>query len=141
LSAYVPDGKVPAVGESFVQKDTARLIRRLCDEGPGSFYHGEIPRTIARHLQQHGGILNEEDFARYQARIVEPTCICYRGHELYTPPPPSGGITTFQIMRTLELFDIPSMSPCGGEFFHTLADAIKLCWLDRTRFLGDPDFV
>jgi gamma-glutamyltranspeptidase/glutathione hydrolase len=140
-AAYAPHGELPPLGQRWVQKDLANVIRKLRDEGPGALYRGEIPKKIVEHIRAHGGILSEEDFASYRPRVVEPTCVCYRGHELYTPPPPSGGITTFQIIKTLEPFDIAKMDPRGGEFFHTLAEAIKLSWQDRNHFLGDPDFV
>jgi gamma-glutamyltranspeptidase/glutathione hydrolase len=93
------------------------------------------------HVRSRGGILSEADFAEYQPQIVEPLRVNYRGYELFTSPPPAGGITTFQILRTLEQFDIKAMDPSGGEYFHTLAESIKLCWRDRARSLGDPDYV
>jgi gamma-glutamyltranspeptidase/glutathione hydrolase len=137
--ALFPDGRVPLVGGTWVQTDLARLLRRLSAEGPAAFYHGEIPRTIVRQVQDRGGILTVEDFKRYQPTIVEPLAIDYRGHRILTPPPPSGGLTTLQILRVLEQFDLSKLSPCGTDFFHLTAEAAKLCWRDRSEFLGDPD--
>src|SRR6476619_5936349 len=55
------------------------------------------------------------------------------------PPPPGGGITTLQILKVLEHFDPRNLEPYSAEYFHLLAQAIQLCWADRTKFLGDPD--
>src|SRR5204862_6391033 len=133
------NGVVPKVGERWVQRDLAKLFRRLGEEGPSAFYRGEIPRQITRQIHENGGILNEEDFSQYRPRSVEPLTISYRGHALFTPPPPSGGISTFQILKVLEQFDLAAMGRWSGEYFHTLVEATKLAWRDRNEFLGDPD--
>ena len=132
---------IPQLGEPWVQKDLARLLRRLGDEGPRAFYHGEIARRIVKQVREHGGILTDEDFARYEPQIVEPLRIDYRGHELFTPPPPSGGVTMLQILKTIEQFDVAAMEPWGAAYLHLVGEAAKWCWADRHRSLGDPDFV
>ena len=141
FKAHFPSGAMPKVGEKWVQPDLAQFIRKICDDGPASFYHGEIPRQIVRQVHDHGGILSEEDFAQYKPKFVEPLTIKYRGHDLYTPPPPSGGITSIQILAALEHFDLKSMDPGGAKYFHTVAEVTKFCWQERDQFLGDPDFV
>jgi gamma-glutamyltranspeptidase/glutathione hydrolase len=141
FKAYFPSGVMPKAGEKWIQPDLARFIRKLCDDGPTSFYHGEIPRQIVRQVHDHGGILSEEDFEKYKPTRVEPLTVKYRGHHLYTPPPPSGGITSLQILKALEHFDVKSMDPAGAKYFHTLAEVTKSCWQERDEFLGDPDFV
>jgi gamma-glutamyltranspeptidase/glutathione hydrolase len=117
----------------------AGLLRRLAADGPGAFYHGDIPRAIVRQVRDHGGILAEEDFAAYRPTLVEPLAIGYRGHRVLTPPPPSGGLTSLQILRTLEQFDLSGLPPWGAEYFHLVAEAAKLAWRDRAASLGDPD--
>jgi gamma-glutamyltranspeptidase / glutathione hydrolase len=141
MKALFPTGKIPEAGEMFVQKDLARLIRRIQQEGPDALYRGEVPREICRQLQSRGGILCEEDFAGYQPRIEQPLSIEYRAHRLFTPPPPSGGITTFAILKTLEQFDLRAMEPWSADYFHLFAEATKLCWRERKAVVGDPAFV
>lgn len=139
LGALFPSGAVPEVGMVWVQRDMARLLRRLADEAPRAFYQGDIPRSIVRQVQNNGGILAEEDFTRYKPRIVEPLGIDYRGYRVLTPPPPSGGLTSLQILKTLEQFELSKMQPWGSEYFHLFAEAAKLSWQDRIKYLGDPD--
>ena len=141
LRAQFPSGAAPAVGEPFVQPDLARLMQRLADDGPESFYRGDIPRAIVKQVRDHGGILSEEDFARYQPTLSEPVSINYRGHDLFTAPPPSGGITSLGILKTLEQFEIAGLDPCGAPYFHLFVEAAKRCWSERHQHLGDPDFV
>jgi gamma-glutamyltranspeptidase / glutathione hydrolase len=140
VQAMLPDGRVPAVGERWVQKDLGRLIRQL-DDDPSAFYHGDIPRAIVRQVRENGGILAEEDFARFAAQVVEPVHIRYRGHDLYTPPLPSGGLTTLSILKTLEQFDLSHYEPWSAPFFDLYVEAAKIGWEERRQYFGDPDFV
>jgi gamma-glutamyltranspeptidase/glutathione hydrolase len=137
--ALFPDGNVPDVGTIWRQPDIAKLLRRLADQGPNAFYHGEIPQTIVKQVRAGGGILAEDDFERYQAAVVEPLAIDYRGYRVLTPPPPSGGLTTLQILKVLEQFELSAVEPWGAEYFHLFAEAAKQCWSDRVQYFGDPD--
>ncbi|HEX2477066.1 MAG TPA: gamma-glutamyltransferase [Lacipirellulaceae bacterium] len=138
--AHFPNG-VPSEGATWVQTDLARLIRRLGDEGLASFYKGDIAATIARQVQQGGGTLAEEDFHDFRASFVEPLHIAYRGHELYTPPLPSGGLTSLSILKTLEQFDVAQLAPWGAEYVELFAGAANLGWGERYQYFGDPEFV
>jgi gamma-glutamyltranspeptidase/glutathione hydrolase len=106
-----------------------------------SFYRGEIPRTIVKQVAAGGGILTEEDFARYEPRVVEPLHVSYKGFEIFTPPPPSGGVTMLSILKTLEGFDLGKRQRWGAPYLELYAEAAKLCWEERHKTLGDPDFV
>jgi gamma-glutamyltranspeptidase/glutathione hydrolase len=138
--AFFQNG-IPEVGKPWVQKDLAAMLRRLGDEGPEAFYRGEIPRRIVKQVHDHGGILTEADFESYKPRVVEPLRVNYRGHDLFTPPPPSGGVTMLQILKTLELFDLRALERWGAPYLHLVAEASKICFAERHRVLGDPDFV
>src|SRR5207249_2225552 len=88
------------------------------------------------------GILSEEDFHSYRPQLVEPAKAACGGYELYTPPPPSGGVTSLAIIQTVEqILATSRMEPWSGRYFHILAEASKLCWRERRQFLADPDFV
>jgi gamma-glutamyltranspeptidase / glutathione hydrolase len=138
--AIFPGGIPPAVGANWVQGDLARLLRQLATDGPRAFYHGDIARIIVEQVRKRGGILTAEDFETYRPTIIEPLSIEYRGHCVLTPPPPSGGLTTLQILKVLEQFDVSALEPWGAEYFHLAAEASKLCWQDRSVYLGDPEW-
>ncbi len=140
VAAYLPNG-IPPVGTVWVQKDLANVIKAIGEKGPDAFYKGDLAKKIVKHFKEHGGILSEEDFSRYQAREVEPLKINYRGYDIYSPPVPSGGITSLSILKTLEKFDLSEIEPFGPEYYNLLAQSSKLVWEERFRLLGDPDFV
>src|SRR5438552_4400376 len=141
IRAHFRDGKIPPVGQPWIQKDLGAMIRRLGDEGPEAFYRGEVAKRIVQQIHDHGGILTEEDFSSYRPTIVEPLRADYRGHDLLTPPPPSGGVTMLQLLKTIEQFDLTTMQLWSAPYMHLVAEASNLVWADRHRSLGDPDFV
>src|SRR5688572_23948431 len=99
--AHFGDGKLPKVGQRWMQKDLAALMRKLAADGPESFYQGEIAKHIVHQVRANGGILSLEDLKTYQCKTVEPIQVDYRGHTVLTPSPPSGGIVMLQILQTL----------------------------------------
>jgi gamma-glutamyltranspeptidase/glutathione hydrolase len=142
LGSYFPAGAATTIGDRWRQPDLARLLEQLAEDGPGIFYEGEIARRIVWFLRDRDGLLTEEDFHSYRPQFVEPIQSSFRGYDLLTPPPPSGGITSLGIVQTVEkLLSATRIEPWGAEYFHTLAEATKLCWRERDRTLGDPDFV
>ena len=141
LANLFPGGAVPEIGDCWRQPDLARLLHRLADEGPAAFYDGEIPRAIVRYLRDRGGILTDDDFRTYRPQIVDPVQAASRRFDLYTPPPPSGGITSLGIVQTVEGFGTQDMEPWGSRYFHLVGEATKLCWQERDRYFGDPDCV
>ncbi len=142
LESLFSGAAVPEIGDSWRQPELARLLERLVDEGPRSFYEGEIARSIVRYLVKRGGILAEEDLRSYQPQIVEAVHMSCRDFQLYSPPPPSAGILSLGIVRSVErLLSTNSVAPWSAEYFHLLAEAIKLAWQERHSMLGDPDFV
>ena len=141
ILAAFPSGEFPNPGERWFQKDHARVIQQLMERGADAMYRGEIPREIARQAQAHGGVLSEEDFSRYSASVEQPLKIGYRDYEIFTPPPPSGGLTSLQALKILEQFDLASMPRFGAEYVHVFAEALKHGWRDRHQYLGDPKFV
>lgn len=137
--AMFPQGRTPEVGEIFVQRDLANLLQSLADEGPESFYRGDLPSRLCTHIQQHGGILSAEDFD-YQPELVQPLHAHYRGLDLFTPPLPSGGLTTLQILKALNHCDIQGLRGREADYFHLFAEVAKLCWQDREAHSADPNF-
>src|SRR5262249_22003205 len=71
--------------------------------------------------------------------VVEPIAIDYHGLRVLTPPPPAGGLTSLQILKTLESFPLRELPPWGAAYFHLFAEAAKPAWQDRAQYLGDPE--
>jgi gamma-glutamyltranspeptidase/glutathione hydrolase len=82
-----------------------------------------------------------DDFRTYRPRFETAIQANCRDFMLYTPPPPSGGITSLAIIQTVEQFDRDDTPPWGGDYFHILAESTKACWQERHNMLGDPDCI
>jgi len=131
----------PSAGDLLRQSDLARSYRQMATNGVAWFYRGDFARRTAEWMRAHGGLVTEADFARYEVVPREPVRGTYRGHEIVSfPPPSSGGVHVVEILNILEHFDLAAMGDGSPEFAHVVAEAMKLAFADRARWLGDPDF-
>jgi len=135
-----PDGRVLARGDRMTNPDLADLLEQLSFVGLRDFYEGETAVRITSYLQRSGGLLDLADMAGYQARHVPTTQIEYRGQTLHTPPVGCGGVTSFQMLKVIEKFDLTQRRPGTAAFFHLFAEVMKPCWRSRLETLGDPAF-
>ncbi|NEQ81439.1 MAG: gamma-glutamyltransferase, partial [Moorea sp. SIO2I5] len=139
---YKPGGIPYQVGEILVQKDLARSLKLIAKYGAKAFYDGAIASAIVADMEANGGLITKEDLATYQPVIREPIRGTYRGYDIYCmPPPSSGGIHLVQMLNTLEAFPIRKLGHNTAQTIHLMTESMKLAYADRSKFLGDPDFV
>ncbi|NJK99777.1 MAG: gamma-glutamyltransferase [Spirulinaceae cyanobacterium SM2_1_0] len=139
---FKPDGSLYAIGETLVQPDLARTLRLLASEGPSAFYQGAIALAIADDMAANGGLITQADLARYQPVIRQPVRGRYRGYDIESmPPPSSGGVHLVQMLNLLEPFQLANLGHNSAQTIHLMAESMKLAYADRSRYLGDPDFV
>jgi gamma-glutamyltranspeptidase/glutathione hydrolase len=139
--AFLHDGQVPPAGFARRQPALARTLATLAERGPRDFYEGQLAHAIAVGLQAAGSPLTAKDLAQTRARIEPPLSVAYRGGELLAHQPPTQGITTLQIMGLLERFDLRTIAEGSADHYHLLVEAVKQAFLERNRFVADPDFV
>jgi len=130
------------VGDRLVQKDLAKTLRQVADEGPDAFYGGELAYLLATEMKQNGGFITKADLARYQAKERKPAYGTYRGYDVWgSPPPSSGGTAVVEMLNVLETFDLGKLGAGSAEARHLMAEAMRRAYVDRAKYLGDPDFV
>ncbi|MCA9046531.1 MAG: gamma-glutamyltransferase, partial [Planctomycetaceae bacterium] len=56
------------------------------------------------------------------------------------PPPSSGGITLVQMLNILEGFPIRETGAGSAATLHVITESMRRAYLNRARYLGDPDF-
>jgi gamma-glutamyltranspeptidase / glutathione hydrolase len=135
------DGRVYEIGETLVQKDHARTLQRIADEGPDEFYEGETAREIAADFQQNGGLLDLRDLRDYKPIVAEPIRTTFRDFVVLTESTPSVGPVTLELLNILEGWDLKSLGWNSARYIDRLARAIHLSFRDRMTMLGDPNFV
>jgi gamma-glutamyltranspeptidase / glutathione hydrolase len=143
VAAYgKPGGGQWKAGDTLVLRDLARTLREIATRGPDAFYTGWIADSIAATMARNGGIISKADLSAYQAKERAPIRGNYRGFELITmPPPSSGGVVMVEMLNILENFDLAKMGAFSPSALHYEIEAMRRGYLDRARYLGDPDFV
>ena len=120
----------------------AATLERIAKNGRNEFYKGETARILAKHMQEKGGIITEEDLAAYQAAWRDPVVFFYRDFKVISmAPPSSGGMTLAQIMKMIEPYDLKEYGHHSPEYIQVLVEAERRAYADRNFYLGDPDFV
>ncbi|MEQ8541289.1 MAG: gamma-glutamyltransferase [Coleofasciculus sp. D1-CHI-01] len=139
---YKPGGEPYQIGETLMQRDLAQSLRLIAREGSKAFYHGAIADAIVTEMAANDGLISKADLAEYQPVIREPIRGTYRGYEIYSmPPPSSGGIHLVQLLNILEAFPLSELGQNTAQTIHLMTESMKLAYADRSKYLGDTDFV
>ena len=139
---YLQDGKPYPVGSILRNPDLADTLDKIAQGGKDAFYKGEIADKMVAQVAKDGGVLTHADLEGFTVRVLEPVRATYRGYELISSPPPSsGGTHTAQILNVLENFDVASMEVNSLEYLHLFSEVFKICYADRAKYMGDPNFV
>lgn len=136
------DGQPLKSGDSLVQRDLAASLQRIARTGGAAFYQGTIAHRIAAEMANHGGLISLEDLRRYKAVERKPIVGEYRGYRVVTmPPPSSGGVHLVQILNMMEGWPVHDWGADSAQTIQHMAEAMKLAYADRSKYLGDTDFV
>jgi gamma-glutamyltranspeptidase/glutathione hydrolase len=137
-----PGGGTWAGGDRIVLKDLGKTLRAIATDGPDAFYKGWIADRFAEDMAANGGLITKEDLAAYEAKERAPVKGTFRGHEIVSMgPPSSGGVALIEMLNMLEAFDLKAKGFASAEARHIQIEAMRRAYLDRARYLGDPDFV
>ena len=129
-------------GDTIKYLALANTLERILKNGRDEFYKGETAKKIANFIQTNGGIITEEDLAKYEAKWRTPVTFMYDDLKIISmSPPSSGGICLAQIMNAIEPYDIHSFGHNSLKTMQVITEAERRAYADRSYFLGDPDFV
>lgn len=143
------EGKPRPVGYILKNPALAQTLREIAKQGTTVFYNGHIARDIEAKVKAHPtnpGGLTAKDIASYQPLVRAPLCSDYRSFTVCgMPPPSSGGIAIAQMLGILETKDMAALAPQDGvlnpQAVHLFAEAGRLAYADRNRYVADTDFV
>ncbi len=140
-AVFLPGGRVPRDGERLVQRDLANTLDQIGNEGARGFYEGGIAERMCAALMPGGSPLEAGDFAAFHAEWVEPITGSYRGYDVYQLPPSTQGFTALQILHLLGGYDVTAWGEGTADYYHHMAEAVKIAFADREEWLTDPRFV
>lgn len=135
---YLLDGQSPIPGQVFRAPRQAEVLRRIAAEGRAGFYEGAVAADMVASLNALGGAHTLDDFAATACDYVTPISGFYRGHELIELPPNGQGAAAILMAKILGHFDIGALEPFGAARAHLEAEATKLAYDARNRFIADP---
>ena len=127
-------------GENIINKDLSSTLSKISLGGSDAFYKGEIAKKIVDYSDKNNGYISLKDLQDFEAEIVSPISTNYRGYEVYESPPNSSGITLLQQLNIIENFDTSILEPGTYSSIHAMAEAKRLAFYDREKYLADPKY-
>lgn len=136
------DGSPLQTGDRLRNPAYAEFLHRLAGQGPRALYAGPTAeRIVARtHDAPLPGTMTLADLAGYHPVKREALCNPYRVYLVCVPPPPSSGVALLQLLAILEHTDIADRGPNDPQAWFLFAEASRLMYADRDRYVGDPAF-
>ena len=145
----------PAAGEIFKQTDLAATLRKLVEAEQNAlksgktrkdaiiaaydrFYRGDIAKEFVRGTQEEGGLITEQDLAKWQVHVEEPVKTSYKGIDVYKLTHWTQGPAMLEALNILENVDLKSMGYNSPRYIHTVYQAMSLAFADRDFYYGDP---
>jgi gamma-glutamyltranspeptidase/glutathione hydrolase len=131
-------------GPGIANRAYAETLRTLAQQGADAFYRGPIAEDIVRAVRAHArpGDMTLKDLAAYRVIERAPVCGAYRRYRICgMGPPSSGGVTLLQMLGLLERTGFAAARPGSAQAVHLFAEAARLAYADRLRYIADPAFV
>jgi gamma-glutamyltranspeptidase/glutathione hydrolase len=139
---FLPGGAPIKAGDLIAMPEYAATLRLIAAKGPAVLYGGDLGATVADYMRRDGGIITLDDLACYATIERQPIRGRYRGFEITGPPPPTaGGLHLIEMLNVLEGFDPRGLGFGTADYFHLIAEVLKIGFADRNACTGDPAFV
>jgi gamma-glutamyltranspeptidase / glutathione hydrolase len=139
---FLPGGVPIKAGDLITMPEYGATLRLIAAKGPGVLYGGDLGATVADYMRRAGGIITLDDLARYETVERAPVRGGYRGFEIAgAPPPTAGGLHLIEMLNILEGFDPRGLGFGTADYFHLIAEVLKIGFADRNACTGDPAFV
>ncbi len=138
------DGSAKKIGDRLANPELAATMLAVAQQGIHAFYRGAMAAEMVDRVRGHvrPGTLSLADLADYRPIRREAVCGPYRIWAVCgMPPPSSGGIAILQALTLLEPFEIWHDTPDSLRALHLVAEASRLAFADRDRYVADPAFV
>jgi gamma-glutamyltranspeptidase/glutathione hydrolase len=135
------DGNFYKAGETFRQPELAATLKTIAGD-PDDFYHGRIAKQLVADMQKNGGLVTTEDLTRYSVKEREPIIGTYKDYTIISAPPPSsGGVALIEALNILEGYNLSRWKDRTPDEMHLIVEAYRRAYMDRSDYLGDPDYV
>ena len=138
------DNKPHPVGHILKNPAFSETLEQIAVQGSKGFYQGKISNDIiqlAAKLSNNKHTIKQSDFDNYKVKKRPAVCTIYRSHKICGMGlPSSGGLTVAQVLKLIETYNLKAGAK-DHQTLHYIAEAQKLAYADRARYMADPDFV
>ena len=135
---FFKNGRPLQVGDTLKNPDLAYTLQMIAYRGKDGFYRGPVAQRMVQDLRSKGNVITMEDMARYYAVERPVVGTTYRGHTVYSGPPPvSGGALLTAKLNLLEAFPEPKSYLEDAGTVHAMIEAWKFSPSGRGR-IADP---
>jgi gamma-glutamyltranspeptidase/glutathione hydrolase len=136
---FLNDSRYFEAGETLVQADLAKTLRRIAASGSKDFYEGETAHRLADEMAAHGGLITLADLKAVTVAEPKPLQGTYRGYDVLTAAgSSSGGVGLLQILGVLEGTGFEKNGAGSAASIHFMAEAMRRYFADRSEYIGDP---
>jgi gamma-glutamyltranspeptidase/glutathione hydrolase len=137
------DGEPLEADDLFRNPEYARTLELIAKEGPRGLYSGPVALAIVNqtHAEPLAGTMTLQDLAAYRPEWDQPLCRPFHHYSVCAPPPPAGGISLLELLGMLDRTDIAQRGPNDPQAWFLFAQASRLAYADRDRYVADPHFV
>src|SRR5262245_45862834 len=136
---FLPQGKIPEVGDLLIQQDLAATLAEVAKGGREGFYSGDIAKSIVRSSERHDGYFCLSDLAEHRSRWEEALSAQYGGYEVCVPPPNSYGLCLLLQLKLLADYDLASYGHNTPGYVALQVGAKEEAWRSGHSWLADPD--
>jgi gamma-glutamyltranspeptidase/glutathione hydrolase len=110
-------------------------------DGKDAFYQGKVAKILSEDMEKNGGLVTEDDLAKFSVKVRKPVTGTYRDYEVHAMPPPSlGGAAIVQMLNMFENVDLGGMGHNTPETIAVMAKAMGLAYSSLKKEVADPDF-
>ncbi len=139
---WLNGGRPHRVGEKKVNKEFADVLELVSREGKDAFYHGKFAKALSKDMEKNGGLITEDDLAKFAPRVRRPVMGTYRDYEVHAMPPPSlGGMAIIQMLNMFENLDLGGMGHNTPEAISAMVKGMGLAYSSLQKEVGDPEFL
>lgn len=138
---FMPNGRVPELGERLKFPDLANTYKLIAKEGPDVFYKGELADKVVKYLNDNGQRFTKEEFANYKPIWRDLLSTTYRdGYEIFVVKNQNYQPVILTMFNIWENFNMKELGLYSPESIHLMIEASRVAIADRTAYYGDPDF-
>ncbi|MCF7926114.1 MAG: gamma-glutamyltransferase family protein [Candidatus Izimaplasma sp.] len=132
------DGTAYETGDVFKSDVMAETLEEIGKTNATSFYEGTLAKKIVQFMKKYNGFIDADDLKEYQAELVEPIHVNYKGYDVCEIPPNGQGITA---LMALNLLNGEAVKETDVITLHKQIESLKIAFSDTLKYVTDPAFM